>query len=268
MTNWIWVTGPEYYLNDDGSELELGGMSDGAWWTCSSDLTAGDHVLLYRKTPKKDIKYLLQAETDAEILPATAGEFAGQPGCGYRAVQTFDAPLTIAEMREDPVLNHGFSALRGRFQGRSFAVEPDIWERLLGLLRSSNEVPLLPDQMQAADPILEKVMEARIAGDLDLLGIGGLRLQGRQAWTGAGYVDLLCRDSSRGWVVIEVKRNRIDRRALGQLLSYMGWIKRNLAAPSHRIRGRLIGRGMDVGIDDAISLLADVEYISYERWEA
>ena len=156
---------------------------------------------------------------------------------------------------------------RGRFQGRSFAVEPDVWERLLDLLRSSNEVPLPPDQIQAADPILEKEMESRIADDLGPLGIKGLRLQQRQAWTGAGYVDLLCRDSSGGWVIIEVKRNRIDRRSFGQILSYLGWIQRNVATPSQRVRGRLVGRGLDVGIEETISLLDVVEYVPYRAWE-
>jgi hypothetical protein len=222
---------------------------------------------LYRTSPKRDIKYLLQAETDAEILPAEAAEFAGKPGCGFRAIQTFDVPLTISDMRKDPLLQEGFSALRGRLQGRSFAVEPEIWTRLLELLRLSNDVPQIPDRGEASAPILEKEMQARIAADLAPLGIKGLRLEKREAWTGPGYVDVLCRDSSGGWVVIEVKRGRIDRRAVGQVLSYMGWLRLHWASPNQRIRGRLIGRGLDLGITEAISLLRDVEYVSYKGWE-
>ena len=53
---WLWVTGPEYYLNEDGRDSELLDPAlhedlDG-WWTCKKDTRRGDLALLWRKAPR------------------------------------------------------------------------------------------------------------------------------------------------------------------------------------------------------------------------
>jgi hypothetical protein len=46
---WVWVTGPDYYLDDDGCErrsLEPGELGS---WTCHQHTQKGDLVVLYRR---------------------------------------------------------------------------------------------------------------------------------------------------------------------------------------------------------------------------
>jgi len=48
---WLWVTRPDYYLDEDGCDREdldptLGADSDG-WWTCNKATKEGDLVLLW-----------------------------------------------------------------------------------------------------------------------------------------------------------------------------------------------------------------------------
>jgi hypothetical protein len=69
---WVWVTGPEHYLDDKGAEradlepAETANSDD--WWTCHRDTKRGDLILLYRTRPKQDVAYLLEAATSARVL--------------------------------------------------------------------------------------------------------------------------------------------------------------------------------------------------------
>jgi hypothetical protein len=55
---WVGVTGPDYYLDEDGAErrdLDPGsGYEPGGWWTCHWKTEAGDLVLLYRSQKKRE----------------------------------------------------------------------------------------------------------------------------------------------------------------------------------------------------------------------
>lgn len=76
MTNWLWVTRPEYYEDDDGNDradLEPGGgYVPDDWWTCSKHTKFGDLVLLYRSRKRKDIAYLIKTKSDAYPLTGSS----------------------------------------------------------------------------------------------------------------------------------------------------------------------------------------------------
>ena len=62
---------------------------------------------------------------------------------------------------------------------------------------------------------------------------------------GVGTIDFLCTDREGDFIVIETKRNLPDRRAIGQILGYMGWVQTRLAE-ERRVSGILIaGSGSD-----------------------
>ena len=52
--------------------------------------------------------------------------------------------------------------------------------------------------------------------------------EGTQYTTDVGYIDILAEDEKGNFVVIELKKGRQSDRAVGQLLRYMVWIKKNL----------------------------------------
>lgn len=75
----MWVTGPKYYLDDDGAErrgLDPGqGYGRGGWWTCHRETEQGDLVLLYRSQRKKDLAYLIETRSAAySILDNAAAQ--------------------------------------------------------------------------------------------------------------------------------------------------------------------------------------------------
>jgi len=56
--------------------------------------------------------------------------------------------------------------------------------------------------------------------------------------TDVGPIDILARDrSNQDWVVIELKKGRSSDAVVGQLLRYMGWVKRHKAAEGEGVRG-------------------------------
>ena len=80
---WLWVTGPDYYLDEDGHdrrdlEPDVGFVPDG-WWTCAPQTRAGDLVLLYRSKVRKDVSHLLVARSDAAPLGLRSPSTARQP---------------------------------------------------------------------------------------------------------------------------------------------------------------------------------------------
>ena len=103
---------------------------------------------------------------------------------------------------------------------------------------------------------LERDLEEHLSKKLGLLE-EGLRIgtfegkQGRQFNTDVGRIDLLCRDASNKWVVIELKAEVATDRTLGQILRYMGWVKEQIAH-GDEVRGMIVAHDFDNGARLAI----------------
>lgn len=56
-----------------------------------------------------------------------------------------------------------------------------------------------------------------------------------------GRIDLLCKNKKTGdFVVIELKRGRESDKVVGQILRYIGWVKKNLAKDGQKVYGIII----------------------------
>lgn len=104
---WLWVTRPDIYLDEDGNDREdldpNSGVDSDGWWTCNKDTKKGDLVLLWRTSPKKDIGYLIQAESDAYSI-AEDNDRGWEYGCDHQMLYKFYDPINIKELRNDPYL--------------------------------------------------------------------------------------------------------------------------------------------------------------------
>lgn len=267
---WVWVTGPDYYLEEDGSDrrfLQPGaGYQPGGWWTCHRETEEGDLVLLYRMGKKKDLAYLIQTRSAAYSLldDEGAAEEGWDYGCDFEVVEKFATPLTLAEMRADRALAD-WGALRGNFQRKVFEIEPDTWNHLLDRLsedRAKSERRLRRVAKQYA---LERHIEDGLAADLRPLKRFGLDLELRQRQhicRYGGRADLVCFDrASRRYVVIELKRGLVNREAVAQLLSYRSSLAEEFPARRKPL-GVLIGDRLDneaagmVAHDDRLDFIA------------
>ncbi|MCA1602125.1 MAG: EVE domain-containing protein [Acidobacteria bacterium] len=140
---WVWVTRPEYYLDESGSDREdldpESGADSSGWWTCHGDTRKGDLVLLYRSRLKRDIGYLIQTESDAYSI--ADDEYASEQnwdyGCDYRVLYKFENPVTLQDMRENPYL-HDWGAYSANFQRRVYEIPLAHWHRLRQALSEKN----------------------------------------------------------------------------------------------------------------------------------
>jgi len=80
-----------------------------------------------------------------------------------------------------------------------------------------------------------------------------------------GRIDLLAHHRSEPrWLVIELKRHQTSDQTVGQVLRYMGWVRRHLAESEDDVRGLVIAHAADAAIQYALSATSDVDLQLYE----
>jgi hypothetical protein len=236
-------------------------------------------VLLWRTSPKKDIGYLIQTESDAYSIADDryASQQGWQYGCNFCVLEKFEHPVTIEDLHANATL-HEWGAYRGRFQRRVFRIPVQIWKRLSALAESKNpgygEFRRRVEREEVSEPIrLEKELEERLVHNLAVLRPFGYQLElyvdpvtgksGQQfaCWGNGGVIDLLCHERRGGrFVVIELKNVRATRNTIGQILSYVGWVQAEIAH-SHRAVGLVISRGHDAKFGDALRVTDRISQI-------
>jgi endonuclease len=116
---------------------------------------------------------------------------------------------------------------------------------------------------------LESDLEKCLAANLQQLE-PGLKLYvadgmiGRQLDTGVvGRLDLLAVDAGDDLVVIELKAGQADDKVCGQILRYMGWVKKELAS-GKRVRGIIVASDFSESLRYAVQAMPDVTLRRYE----
>jgi hypothetical protein len=81
----------------------------------------------------------------------------------------------------------------------------------------------------------------------------------------AGEIDILARhrDENR-WLVVELKRNQTSDNTVGQVLRYMGWVRKNLLSEGGRVEGLIICPNVDRKLQYALDGLSAVECMTYQ----
>lgn len=281
---WLWVTRPDYYLDEDGCDREdldptLGADSDG-WWTCNKATKEGDLVLLWRTSPKKDIHYLIQAESDAYSI-ADDNDKGWDYGCDYEVLYKFEQSLHVKDLKQNPYFDE-WGPLRCSFQRSNFKISLEYWNKLNNLLALNN--PGYKDfiektqRLTIAESIgLEKDLEDALVANLDILKRFGYNLElyndqisnqtGRQfiCKGNGGRIDLLCYDRiKKRFTVIELKNVRASQNTFGQISNYMGWVQERIAK-SVPVKGLVISRGYDTRFESALKITDRISHINVEE---
>lgn len=288
---WVWVTRPEYYLDKDGSDREdldpANAVDTGGWWTCHKNTQRGDLVLLWRTTPRKDVGYLIQAESDAYSI--VDDEYASEQnwdyGCDYQVLYKFKYPITIQDLHNDPYFQD-WGAYRAKFFRRVFSIPPDIWKKLNILASSKDSTYLKFIKGVETDAVFDKIvleeqLEEFLAKNLGILKKFGYDLElysdvtagvdGRQLICkgNGGRIDLLCYDrKQKRYVVIELKNVRAGQNTFGQISNYVGWVQDRIAG-NKSVIGLVISRGYDVKFESSMKITdrifhLDVEQLGFE----
>lgn len=95
------------------------------------------------------------------------------------------------------------------------------------------------------------------------LFVDGNSRDGKEYPTEVGPIDILTTDEKGDFFVFELKLFRGPDKALGQLLRYMGWIKKNIAK-GKRVKGIIVANKMDEKIKYAVTITPEVTLYEYE----
>lgn len=88
--------------------------------------------------------------------------------------------------------------------------------------------------------------------------------QGQQYPTDTGRIDILAeRTDGGGWLVLELKRGRASDDVVGQVLRYMGYVRRAVAMPEQEVRGVIIALDDDQKVRDALMMTSGIEFFTY-----
>ncbi|MBE7422147.1 MAG: DUF1016 family protein [Zoogloeaceae bacterium] len=119
--------------------------------------------------------------------------------------------------------------------------------------------------------VLEKYLEEFIVSNFDAIFKGRLKvyedsegLEGQQYATDIGIIDILATEpSTNSFVVIELKKGRPSDQVVGQVLRYMGWVKKNLCSDNQAVKGLVICRDSDPKLTYALEMTNNVDVRYY-----
>lgn len=103
---------------------------------------------------------------------------------------------------------------------------------------------------QLEDFIISNWKNTELGNKYDLIYEEG-ELKSKQYKTDIGIIDILAKDKKTdSYVVIELKRNQTSDDTVGQLMRYMGWVKRHLN--DDKVKGIIIAGKYDKKLDYAL----------------
>jgi len=97
----------------------------------------------------------------------------------------------------------------------------------------------------------------------EILTVDG-QIVGQQFPVDTGRIDILAisKDQSE-YLVLELKRGRASDRVVGQLLRYMGFIKKEYCQEGKSVRGAIVAHQDDLSVRNALSMVDGVDFYLY-----
>ncbi len=295
---WVWSAQPRFVFEDDGTErpdLEpVEDVGDEAfedetgWWTCHPDTKAGDLAVIYRSSGNKDPDYPVRGPKDLAYVALVTSEppfaldrdpfaieqgLGGKYGCNVLIVAKIEPPVGLAELRADPVLRD-WPALKASFVKAAMPMPDAVWRRFVEVAASDGRSPSARRPQRRRSSTLERrhierQLEDWLTESLDALRPHGLDLElvGRQIYCEGheGTMDVLCRRAGgrAEFVVLELKVDEVRRDAVGQILGYLGWLRRRREVSE--ATGVLIGGWQHPQVPYALDEVdAKVQWISWD----
>ena len=107
--------------------------------------------------------------------------------------------------------------------------------------------------------------QTELGRDWQLLEEDGDIVGSRYNTGDVGEIDMLAKHRSEDrWLVIELKRGQTSDATVGQLLRYMGWVRRRKAEEGQQVEGLIICRDVDTRLQYALDGQANVRCMTYQ----
>lgn len=220
-----------------------------------SAIQPGDKVLFY--LTGSDNQVFVGAAT---LKSGSYRDESGESKEWYLDPETLRIDLEDVSIFPEPKPRKNFKNIDWKpVQGGSSKISERDFQIILG---TSPDIPIKPlDQDEEMEFALEKYLEDFIVDNWERIDFGEkLKLFidedgniGKQYYTSdAGYIDILALDYKNNFVVLELKKGRKNDEVVGQILRYIGWVRKNLAKKSQDVRGLIIVKDKDEKLEYAI----------------
>ena len=227
-----------------------------ALWKIAQGMKNGDTVL----SPDGD-KYNV-GKISGGYRYAEGDEFLHQ-----RPVQWSSTPIVLADMSEHL---RGSAGTRGTIIDLTSSYSGEI-EQLLGNT-DEDSARLAPSEGTAVFQ-MEKHLEEFLIHNWANTPLGreydiyqdDESVLGHQFPTDTGPIDILAESKDgKTLLVIELKRGNAGDRAVGQVLRYMGYVKKEIATERQEVRGAIIALNDDRRIQRALDAVDNVKFYRYK----
>ena len=116
--------------------------------------------------------------------------------------------------------------------------------------------------------VLEKHLEDYICRNWETTVFGknyNIYKNGRQYQTDTGPLDILAqRKDEKEFLILELKRDMASDVVVGQTLSYMGYVKKQIATNNQNVRGCIIATDADQRLRNALSTISSIDFYEYK----
>ena len=119
-----------------------------------------------------------------------------------------------------------------------------------------------PVESHLRDFIAQNINAIKLNGRTLKLYIDEFDRDGVEYPTEVGIIDILATDDE-GFVVFELKLSQGPDKALGQILRYMGWVKKNLAK-GKKVKGIIVAKHVNEKLKYAASVVDGITLFEYE----
>lgn len=190
----------------------------------------------------------------------------------FKQYQALSPPLTLDQIREN-VKEGNLSAVFLNCGRQGFNIRKIEYAEYEKVLHLSETLPPVAAIVGAEDLLEDFIVNnwnpeaffGKEYSSLKILKDKSGNLTGQQFDTKVvGIIDILCKDKSNNYVVIEIKKgSETSDEVVGQLARYMGWVKQNLAK-SKNVIGIIIAGGYNERLRYAIKAIPNSYLATYE----
>ena len=242
----------------------------------------GDQVVFYCARPEQlfvgtarlaSDSFELKAEEQAALSHSSSPFFTSKYGVRLDAIEVWQKPRPMVELA--PILKFVTNPAQWwtHLQGGIRQVEESDYAAIasgsIPIESSSRKTEEIAAQgLFALETHLEEFIEhnwSKVSwgAPLELYQEG--EQTGRQYPAGIWTIDFLAVDQKTNeLVVIELKRSQTSDKTVGQVLRYINWIKKHLAAPNQKVRGIIVANEIDEALRYAVIGLENVSVKTYK----
>jgi hypothetical protein len=245
-------------------------------------LQKGDRAVFYVGIPEKVFAGCATLESDSfELTDKERGElshgistFTTVYGVRLSDVQVWTNPQPVAELLSQLEFIENTEFWGAYFQGGVREIPEQDFNEILKARNPRSSVPTLAerDTANTHEFAMEAHLEEFLYKNWNSINWGASlqlyktdELDGRQYPAGPWSIDFLAIDQAdNSLVVIELKRGKTSDSTVGQLMRYMGWVRKNLAKPGENVKGLIVAHEVDQALGYATSGQPDIQVKTYE----